>query len=78
MINSEIIDENELFEKLYGDLGSVWVDEIGTVYSGGNLLYTGIRTMSGIMTHPCLRILLVETRVYITGIYNVYQGQCIK
>ncbi len=39
MINSEIIDESELFDKLYGDLASVWVDELGTVYSGGNLLY---------------------------------------
>ena len=39
MINSEIIDESELFEKLYGDLASVWVDELGTVYAGGNLLY---------------------------------------
>ncbi len=39
MINSEIINENELFDKLYGDLASVWVDELGTVYTGGNLLY---------------------------------------
>ncbi len=38
MINSEIITENELFQKLYGDLASVWVDEIGTVYAGGNIL----------------------------------------
>jgi len=39
MINSEIIDESELFEKLYGDLASVWIDELGTLYAGGNLLY---------------------------------------
>lgn len=39
MINAEIISENELFEKLYGELASVWVDEIGTVYTGGNLLF---------------------------------------
>lgn len=39
MINSEIIDESELFDKLYGDLASVWVDELGTIYAGGNLLY---------------------------------------
>ena len=39
MINSEIIDESELFDKLYGDLASVWIDELGTIYTGGNLLY---------------------------------------
>jgi hypothetical protein len=39
MINSEIINESELFDKLYGDLATVWVDELGTVYAGGNLLY---------------------------------------
>ncbi len=40
MINSEIISENELFDKLYGELASVWVDEIGTIYTGGNLLFS--------------------------------------
>jgi hypothetical protein len=39
MIRSEIIDESELFDKLYGDLASVWIDELGTIYAGGNLLY---------------------------------------
>ncbi|QKK00880.1 MAG: hypothetical protein HND40_15545 [Ignavibacteriota bacterium] len=39
MINSEIISENELFEKLYGELASVWLDDNGTVYTGGNLLF---------------------------------------
>jgi hypothetical protein len=39
MIKSEIITENELFERLYGELATVWVDEIGTVYTGGNLLF---------------------------------------
>jgi len=39
MINSEIINESELFDKLYGDLASVWIDELGTIYAGGNLLY---------------------------------------
>lgn len=39
MINSEIISENELFEKLYGELWSVWVNENGTIYTGGNLLF---------------------------------------
>jgi hypothetical protein len=39
MINSEIIDDSELFDKLYGDLASVWIDELGTIYTGGNLLY---------------------------------------
>jgi hypothetical protein len=39
MINSEIINENELFQKLYGELWSVWVDDNGTVYTGGNLLF---------------------------------------
>ncbi|RKY91336.1 MAG: glucosyl transferase [Ignavibacteriae bacterium] len=39
MINSEIISENELFDKLYGELAIVWVDELGTVYTGGNILF---------------------------------------
>ncbi len=39
MINSGIINENELFGKLYGELFSVWVDANGTVYTGGNLLF---------------------------------------
>jgi hypothetical protein len=39
MINSEVINENELFQKLYGELWSVWVDDNGTVYTGGNLLF---------------------------------------
>lgn len=39
MINSEIITENELFEKLYGELATVWEDEIGTIYTGGNILF---------------------------------------
>jgi hypothetical protein len=39
MINSEIINENELFQKLYGELWSVWVDENSTIYTGGNLLF---------------------------------------
>jgi hypothetical protein len=39
MINSEIINENELFQKLYGELASVWIDENNIVYTGGNLLF---------------------------------------
>ncbi len=39
MINSGIITENELFQMLYGELASVWVDENNTVYTGGNLLF---------------------------------------
>jgi len=39
MINSAIINESELFDKLFGDLATVWVDELGTIYAGGNLLY---------------------------------------
>jgi hypothetical protein len=39
MINSEIISENELFDKLYGELTTVWVDDNGTVYTGGNLMF---------------------------------------
>ncbi len=39
MINSELINESELFDKLYGELWSVWVDDNGTVYAGGNLLF---------------------------------------
>jgi len=38
-INSEIISESELFNKLYGDLAAVWLDENGTVYTGGTVLY---------------------------------------
>lgn len=39
MINSEIISENELFDKLYGELASVWVDNNGTVFTGGNFMF---------------------------------------
>ena len=39
MINSGIINQNELFEKLYGELAAVWIDETGTIYTGGNLLF---------------------------------------
>ena len=39
MINSEIINENELFDKLYGELASIWVDDNGTVYTGGNFMF---------------------------------------
>ena len=37
--NSGIIDESQLFEQLYGELSAVWIDEKGTVYTGGNLLF---------------------------------------
>ncbi|KUG26961.1 hypothetical protein ASZ90_003197 [hydrocarbon metagenome] len=36
---SGIIDSSQLFDQLYGELASVWIDEKGTVYVGGNLLY---------------------------------------
>lgn len=39
MINSEVIDESQLFQKLYGILGTVWLDEHNTIYTGGNLLF---------------------------------------
>ena len=39
MINSEIIDESELFQKLYGILVAVWLDEHNTIYTGGSLLF---------------------------------------
>ena len=39
LITSEVISENELFDKLYGSLSSVWVDEKNTVYTGGNILF---------------------------------------
>jgi hypothetical protein len=39
MINSEIIDESQLFQKLYGIIGSVWLDENNTIYTGGSLLF---------------------------------------
>ncbi|MBE7476200.1 MAG: glucosyl transferase [Ignavibacteriota bacterium] len=39
MINAEVIDESQLFQKLYGILGTVWLDEHNTIYTGGNLLF---------------------------------------
>ena len=39
MIYGEIINQNELFQKLYGELSSVWIDNNNTIYTGGNLLY---------------------------------------
>lgn len=39
MIEGEIIDESQLFDKLFGSFGAIWIDEIGTVYTGGNLMY---------------------------------------
>ena len=36
---SGYVNENELFETLYAELGSVWVDEKGTLYTGGSYLY---------------------------------------
>jgi len=39
MINSEVIDESQLFQKLYGILGTVWLDENNTIYTGGSILF---------------------------------------
>ena len=39
MIEGDIIDESELFDKLYGSLTSIWADDNNTIYTGGNLLY---------------------------------------
>ncbi len=39
MIEGEIIDESQLFAKLFGSFGAVWIDEIGTIYTGGDFLY---------------------------------------
>ncbi len=39
MIEGEIIDESQLFDKLFGRLGTLWVDEIGTLYAGADFLY---------------------------------------
>ena len=39
MIEGDIIDESELFDKLYGSFGALWIDENNTIYTGGNLLY---------------------------------------
>ncbi len=39
IIQSGIINESQLFSKLYGSLSSVWVDEKNTIYTGGNLLF---------------------------------------
>jgi len=37
--NAGYISESELFETLYGELGSTWVDEKGTIYTAGSYLY---------------------------------------
>ena len=39
IIEGEIINESQLFEKLFGRLGTLWVDEIGTLYVGADFLY---------------------------------------
>jgi len=39
MIEGDIIDESELFDKLFGSFGALWIDENNTIYAGGNLLY---------------------------------------
>ncbi|MCF8240649.1 MAG: hypothetical protein K9J16_04620 [Melioribacteraceae bacterium] len=39
MITSEIIDESELFDKLYGSISSVWLDEKNTLYTAGSFLF---------------------------------------
>ncbi|HCY75865.1 MAG TPA: glucosyl transferase [Ignavibacteriales bacterium] len=39
MINSEIISENELFDKLFGSLDAIWLDENNTIYTAGNLMF---------------------------------------
>ncbi len=39
MIEGDIIDESQLFDKLFGRLGTLWVDEIGTLYAGADFLY---------------------------------------
>ncbi|MCZ7609357.1 MAG: hypothetical protein M5U17_04265 [Ignavibacterium sp.] len=39
MINSEIISENELFDKLFGSLDAIWLDENNTLYTAGNLMF---------------------------------------
>ena len=37
--NAGYVSESELFKTLYAELGTVWVDEKGTVYTGGSYLY---------------------------------------
>jgi hypothetical protein len=39
MIEGDIIDESELFDKLFGALNAIWVDEDNVIYAGGHLLY---------------------------------------
>ncbi len=39
MIEGDIIDESELFDKLFGRIGTLWVDELGTLYAGADFLY---------------------------------------
>lgn len=39
MINSEIMNENELFNKLFGSLDAIWLDENNTLYTAGNLMF---------------------------------------
>jgi len=37
--NAGYVSESELFETLYAELGTVWIDEKGTLYTGGSYLY---------------------------------------
>jgi hypothetical protein len=39
MITSDIIDESQLFEKLYGSISGIWIDERGTLVTGGSFLF---------------------------------------
>ena len=39
MIEGDIIDESELFDKLFGSFGALWIDENNIIYTGGNLMY---------------------------------------
>ena len=39
MIEGDIIDESELFDKLFGSFGALWIDENNTIYTGGDFFY---------------------------------------
>ena len=77
MIYSEIINESELFQKLYGDLASVWVDELGTIYAGGNLLYRYKNNKWNYVTSLPENFIGGNPGAYYRGAL-VHKGKCIK
>ena len=70
--NSGYVSESELFETLYGELGSVWIDEKGTLYTAGSYLYWQRRGqwdfVNSLPENYYQANISAEARGYITGI----------